>query len=252
MDPEISEEITRHLSADGVRILTGHQVLGVKHGLVQARNRSTGEDVEITAEMILVAIGRQAVVHPESYDQLGIQHSPKGIVVDDFMQTSVPSIWAIGDATGKSILAHVGMQQGLVCAENIMRPPAAPPRRMDYEVIPAVVYTIPEVVGVGTVPVDMSGVSVFKVPFTKNLRARIEDYAAGFVKIWVKENRVVAAQAIGHNVSEIMQELANMVALKTELGVVADIIHAHPTYSEITRSVLQYALGKAADFYLEE
>jgi dihydrolipoamide dehydrogenase len=81
------------------------------------------------------------------------------------------------------------------------------------------------------------------------LRARIEAYEEGFIKIWVKEGRLLAAQAIGHNVSEIMQELANMIALKTPIHDVAEIIHAHPTYSEISRSILEYALGKPVDFY---
>jgi dihydrolipoamide dehydrogenase len=120
---------------------------------------------------------------------------------------------------------------------------------MDYDAIPAIVYSMPEVAEIGTAPTDLKGVSVFKAPFSANLRARIEGYDEGFVKIWVKDNTVRAAQAIGHNVSEIMQELANMIALKTPINDVAEIIHAHPTYSEITRSTLEYALGKATDFY---
>ncbi len=249
MDPEISAEITRQLTTNGVRVLTSHEVLSVENGVVKAENRAIGDIVEIISQAILIAIGREAVVNPEMYHKLGLQFTRKGIGVNDFMQTSVPGIWAIGDATGKSILAHVGIQQGIVCAENIMRGPAAPLRRMDYEVIPAVVYSIPEVVEVGAVPADLNGVAVFKVPFSANLRARIEAYDEGFVKIWIKDNRVMAAQAIGHNVSEIMQELANMIALETPLNEVAEIIHAHPTYSEITRSILEYALGKAVDFY---
>jgi dihydrolipoamide dehydrogenase len=249
MDPEISEEITRQLTANGVRVLTLHEVLAVENGVLRVENRSTQEIVEITSQAILIAIGRQAVINQKMFTRLGIHFTEKGIGVNDFMQTNVPGIWAIGDATGKSILAHVGMQQGIVCAENIMKGSSEPFRHMDYEVIPSVVYSIPEVVGVGAVPIDLTGVSVFKVPFSANLRARIEAYDEGFVKIWVKDDRVLAVQAIGHNVSEIMQELANMIALKTQINDVAEIIHAHPTYSEITRSILEYALGKAVDFY---
>jgi dihydrolipoyl dehydrogenase len=188
---------------------------------------------------------------PCHFDRLGIEHTPKGIGVDDSLRTSVANIWAIGDATGKSILAHVGMQQGLVCAENIAAGGGSSPRRIDYGVIPAVVYTIPEVVAVGEVPdADTGAVTSFKVPFSANLRARIEAYEEGFVKIWVRAGRVVAAQAVGYYVSELMQELANMVALETPIHDVADIIHAHPTYSEITRSVLEFSLGKATDFIM--
>ena len=247
MDPDISAEITRQMTNHGVRVLTSHEVVAVQHGVLQAKNRISQAMLEIESQAILIAIGRRAVTNAALYNRLELEFTPKGIGANDFLQTNVPGIWAIGDATGKSILAHVGMQQGIVCAENIMKGPRAF-RRMDYEVIPSVVYSIPEVAGIGTVPADLTGVGVYKVPFVINLRARIEAFDDGFVKIWIRDNNVIAAQAIGHNVSEIMQELANMIALKTPLDDVAGIIHAHPTYSEITRSILEYALGKATDF----
>jgi dihydrolipoyl dehydrogenase len=250
MDPEVSQEITRHLTADGVRILAGHEVTAIRDGVVTVENRQTQATLEIAPKAILIAVGREPVIEKEMFERLGIAHDKHGIGVDDYLRTNVPGVWAIGDATGKSILAHVGMQQGIVCAENIMQPPGAALRRMDYDVIPAVVYSIPEVVSVGRVPADLSGVSAFKVPFAVNLRARIEAYEQGFVKIWVKDGLLVAAQAVGHNVSEIIQEYANMIALKTPIEHVAEVIHAHPTYSEISRSTLEYALGKAVDFAL--
>lgn len=251
LDPEISAEITRLMEANGVRVLTNYEVKSVAGGKVTATQRQTGEALELAAEGVLISIGRRPVIHAEEYTAAGVAFNKKGIEVDDYLRTSAPSVWAIGDATGKSILAHVGIQQGIVCAENIMAVTQAgtdaPLRAMDYRVIPAVVYSIPEVAAVGTVPADLSGVQVFKVPFSVNLRARIEGYTEGFVKIWVKDNAVIAAQALGHNVSEMIQELANMVALATPLNDVATIIHAHPTYSEITRTVLECALGKAIE-----
>jgi dihydrolipoamide dehydrogenase len=221
----------------------------VKDGVIRAVERTSRTPLEVAAQAVLIAIGREPVIHTQMFDRLGIAYSKKGIGVDEALRTNVPGVWAIGDATGKSILAHVGMQQGLVAAENIMKAPGEPLRRMDYDIIPAVVYTLPEVVSVGIVPTDMAGVSTFKVPFSVNLRARIEAFEEGFVKIWVKDGRLLAAQAIGYNVSEIMQELANAIALQTPIAHIAEIIHAHPTYSEITRSVLEYALGKPVDFY---
>lgn len=249
LDPEISAEITGQMTAHGVRILTHHEVVSIQDGVVRAENRTTKTPVEVASQAVLMAVGREPVIHNEMFDRLGIAYSDKGISVDDYLRTNIDGVWAIGDATGKSILAHVGMQQGIVCAENIMKASGESMRRMDYDVIPAVVYSIPEVVSVGHVPNDMSGVSTYKVPFSANLRARIEDFEEGFVKIWVKDGYLLAAQAIGHNVSEIMQELANAIALKTPIEHIAEIIHAHPTYSEITRSALDYALGKAVDFY---
>jgi dihydrolipoamide dehydrogenase len=259
LDPEISAEITRLMEANGVRVLTGCEVKSVAGGKVTATNRQSGQPLELSAEGVLISIGRRPVIHADEYTAVGVSFNKKGIEVDDSLRTSVPGIWAIGDATGKSILAHVGIQQGIICAENIaatLHGHHHHLRTMNYSVIPAVVYSIPEVAAVGLVPVsdngdrngsNMDGVGVFKVPFTANLRARIEAFEEGFVKIWVKDNTVVAAQALGHNVSEMIQELANMIALRTPLDDVATIIHAHPTYSEITRTVLERALGKAIE-----
>jgi dihydrolipoamide dehydrogenase len=249
MDPEISAEITQQMKAHGVRILTNYRVFSVKEGLTRAEERTTKEQVEVASQAILIAIGREPVIHKQMFDRLGIAYTDKGITVDDYLRTSIPGVWSIGDATGKSILAHVGMQQGVVCAENIMKAQGAPLRRMDYDVIPSVVYSIPEVVSVGHVPNGLAGVSSYKVPFSTNLRARIEAYEDGFLKVWVRDGILLAAQAIGHNVSEIMQELANAIALQTPIERIAEIIHAHPTYSEINRSVLDFALGKPLDFY---
>jgi dihydrolipoamide dehydrogenase len=252
LDPDISAAITAELQSIGVRILTGHKMVGVDHagahGKVNVENRASGETIQVEADAVLIAVGREPVIDAAMFERLGIAASKKGIGVDDYLRTNVPGIWAIGDATGKSILAHVGMQQGIVAAENIMARTETALRPMDYTVIPAVVYSIPEVVAVGTVPEDLTGVSAYSVPFSANLRARIEAYEAGFIKIWVKQSRVVAAQGIGHNISELIQELANMIALKTPVEQVARVIHAHPTYSEITRAVLQHALGQAVDF----
>jgi len=250
MDPDISAEITRIMESRGVRVMTAHKCLSLEKGIVKVENMRTGEIIELEAPMSLIAIGRNAVVDEDSYRQLGIHFTRKGVEVDDYQRTSVQGIWSVGDATGRSILAHVGIQQGIVAAENIMNDGSRPLRKMDYSVIPAVIYTLPEIVGVGTVPENMEGVEMAKVPFAVNLRAGIEDFKDGFIKIWIRDYKILAAQAIGHNVSEIMQEVANMIALGTDVRAVSEIIHAHPTYSEIIRSTLDYAMDKAVDFYL--
>ena len=250
MDEDISTEITRIMEANGVNVLTSTKCTGVNNGVITAEDMRSGEEIRLDAPMVLVAIGREAVLNEKMYTGSGISYTRKGIAVNDFQQTNVPGIWAVGDATGRSILAHVGIQQGIVAAENIMRKKGEQFREMDYAVIPAVIYTLPEIVGVGTVPEDLDGVQVTRVPFAVNLRAGIENYQDGFVKMWIKDHKLLAAQAIGHNVSEIMQEAANMIALESDVRAVSEIIHAHPTYAEIIRSTLDQALGKAVDFYL--
>jgi len=250
MDADISSEITRIMEKNGVKVLTAHKCTGIKDGVISAKNMRTDKVVSIAAPMALVAIGRQAVVDDDIYKKIGLGYTKKGIDVNDFQQTNIPGIWAIGDATGRSILAHVGIQQGIIAGENIMNNESETLRKMDYSVIPAVIYTLPEIVGVGMVPEDLKDIKVVKLPFSINLRAGIEDYPDGFIKMWLKDDIVLAAQAIGHNASEFMQEVTNMIALKTNIHDVSEIIHAHPTYSEIIRSTIDMALNKAVDFYI--
>ncbi len=249
MDTDISAEISKIMEANSVRILTNHKVTELHNGILKAVNLETNDTVEIQSELNLVAIGRKAVLQEEQYQRLGITYHQAGIGVDDTLQTSVPGIWAIGDATGKSILAHCGIQQGIICAENIMRGDNDP-TMMNYDVVPAVVYSLPEIISVGSVPNDLTDVKTVKVPFNSNLRANIEEHTEGFIKLWIKNNTLLAAQAIGYMVSEIQQELTNMIALQTDIHDITKIIHAHPTYNEIIRSALEYADGKAVDFYL--
>ena len=249
MDEDVSSEITRIMESRGVRILTNHKVTGLADGVLKATNQETGEEVEVRSQMNLIAIGRTAVLQESLYDHLGLSYTRKGVEVDDTLATSVPGVWAVGDATGKSILAHCGIQQGIICAENIMRKSGSP-RLMDYSVVPAIVYSLPEIFMIGTVPADLSDVEVVKVPFSANLRANIEEHTEGFIKLWIRDNRLVAAQALGFMVSEIGQELANMIALGTDVTEVSKIIHAHPTYAEVIRSALDYSEGKAVDFFL--
>ena len=250
MDEDVSSEITRIMESRGVHILTNHKVTGLADGVLKATNQETGEEVEVRSQMNLIAIGRTAVLQESLYDHLGLSYTRKGVEVDDTLATSVPGVWAVGDATGKSILAHCGIQQGIICAENIMRKSGSP-RLMDYSVVPAIVYSLPEIFMIGTVPADLSDVEVVKVPFSANLRANIEEHTEGFIKLWIRNNRLVAAQALGFMVSEIGQELANMIALGTDVTEVSKVIHAHPTYAEVIRSALDYSEGKAVDFFLK-
>ena len=115
MDEEISEEITTVLEAKGVTLYTGHMMTNIdEQGVVTAKNRETGDEVKISSQMTLLSIGRKAVVNHQLCERLGLEFEKRGICVDDYMRTNLPGIWAIGDATGKVILAHVGIQQGIV------------------------------------------------------------------------------------------------------------------------------------------
>ncbi len=251
MDQEISAEITKELEEIGVEVLVGHKVLDITNGKIKVEIMATGEIKEIDSPLNLIAIGRKAIINNSELEKVGIEYTPKGIKVNDYLRTSIPNIYAVGDATGLSILAHVAIQQGLLAAENIMmgNSHGHSLRKMNYDVIPAVVYTLPEVATVGTVPTDLIGTKVVKFPFSANLRANIEEHNKGFVKMWIKEedNTLLATQLIGDFAGEIIQAYANVVQQKTNIEVVANTIHAHPTYNEIVRNSFEYALGRAIE-----
>lgn len=245
MDPEISAAITEKLQWYGIEILTGHKVLDISNGVIKAEVIASGEVKEIQSPMNLIAIGRQAVINASEYDAVWISHHPKWIHVNEYLQTSIPNIYAVGDSTGLSILAHVAIQQWLICAEHILWWS----RGMNYDVIPAVVYTLPEVATVGTIPTDLSNIQVINFPFSANLRANIEWHNEGFVKLWIRDNILIACQMIGDYAGEIIQSYANLIQLWTPIDLIANTIHAHPTYNEIVRNSLEYALGRSIEYY---
>lgn len=251
MDPDISAEITKELERNGVEIMAGHKVLDITNGKVKVEVMATGEIKEFDSPTNLIAIGRKAVINNEELERIGLTYNPKGINVNEHMQTNVPNIYAIGDATGLSILAHVAIQQGIITAENIMASDDLKKRKMNYDIIPAVVYTLPEVATVGNIPQDLTDIKIVKFPFAANLRANIEEHNVGFVKLWINEktNRLRAVQMIGDYAGEIIQTYANIIALDGDIEKIANTIHAHPTYNEIVRNSLEYALGRAIEFY---
>ncbi|MFW5751530.1 MAG: dihydrolipoyl dehydrogenase family protein, partial [Planctomycetota bacterium] len=243
LDEEITATISTTLEQRGVRIMTGHAAAGMDADELVVRPVEDGNETRIPADTVLLAIGRRPVLDTERLERCGIDHDPKtGIATDAYLRSSVPGVWAIGDATGESILAHVGMQQGIICAENITASSPVRYRAMDYRVVPTVVYTLPEIVALGD-PGDEPGLRCVRLPFTNDMRAQIEDRTAGVLKLWLRADRLVAAQAIGHNVSEFAQELALMIAHRLPIADVAEIIHPHPSYCESIRVALRMDLG---------
>lgn len=245
-DPEISALLTEKLLAAGVEILTGHKVLDINNGVLKLET-SDGQHKEISSPLNLIAIGRRAAIDEDKMSMMGVATDKEGIIINDYLQTSVSNIYAIGDATGRSILAHVAIQQGIIAAENIM----GRLRKMQYEVIPGVVYTLPEVGIVGTIPADITNVLVVKYPFTANLRASIEGHTDGFAKLWIGKysRKLLGAQVIGDMAGEVIQGYANVIATDISIAEIANIIHAHPTYSEIVRNSFEYALDRAIEHY---
>ncbi len=248
LDTDVGAVITKEMEKIGVEIMTSHKVISLDHGKLILENQLTKEQTTLDSPLNLVAIGRRPVINEAELNRLGIAHTPRGITVDDYMQTNIPNVYALGDSTGKSILAHVAIQQALIAAEHI----DGGERKMRYDVIPAVIYTIPEGATVGYTPHnEPAGIRDVRYPFSANLRSSIDGNTEGFAKLWIDEkaNKLVGAQVVHEYAGEIIQAYANMIELGLDLNVVANTIHAHPTFNEIVRNSLEYALGRAVEYH---
>jgi len=233
-DAEVSELLERELKKKKIKLHTGVSV---------TRTEKTGDGIraflsdgrEIAAEKILVSIGRALNSDNLGLEALGIKTGNKGqIIVNRRMETNIPGIYAIGDVTGEMLLAHVASKQGIVAAGNIM----GAPDEMDYHVVPAAVFTSPEIGSVGlrerqAVERGMK-IRIGRFQFRALGKAHAVGEIAGFVKIISDEmtGQILGAHIIGPHASDLIHEIA--VAMKAGLTAadIAETIHAHPTLSE--------------------
>jgi len=250
-DEEISAELTKAFQKRGINVLAGHRVQSVETTETGVRVVVSGEGGEKTleAEQALLAIGFKPNSRDLGLEEVGVKMNERGFIeVDDRMATSVPGIWAIGDVTGKLLLAHVASAQGIACAEAIAGLPVQP---IDYRMVPRATYCQPQVASFGLTEAQSKeagyAVKVGRFPFQPNGKALgLGDYT-GFVKIIVdeKHGEILGAHMIGPEVTELLPELT--LAQRSELTIedVARNIHAHPTLSEVIMEAAEAVLGHA-------
>jgi dihydrolipoamide dehydrogenase len=236
-DSEITDILADSLRGDGVEIFTGAKVSGIGGaGKKKTLTFETGGGTrEVTAEAVLMAVGRRPFTEGLGIAEAGIACDNKGrISVDKHMQTSQPGIYAIGDVLGGHMLAHAAMAEGVGAAENAM----GLAREMDYSVVPRCVYAWPEIAAVGLTEAaareKYGSVKVGRFPLFANSRAVIAGEAAGMVKIVAesKYNQVVGAGIAGPHATELIAEAALAIRLEATLDDLIATIHAHPTLSE--------------------
>ncbi|WP_322508746.1 dihydrolipoyl dehydrogenase [Anaerolinea sp.] len=250
-DEEISAELTKAFQKRGINVLAGHRVQSVETTENGVRVVVSGEGGEKTleAEQALLAIGFKPNSRDLGLEEVGVKVNERGFIeVDERMATRVPGIWAIGDVTGKLLLAHVASAQGIACAEAIAGLPVQP---IDYRMIPRATYCQPQVASFGLTETQAKeagySVKVGRFPFQPNGKALgLGDYT-GFVKIIVdeKHGEILGAHMIGPEVTELLPELT--LAQRSELTIeeVARNIHAHPTLSEVIMEAAEAALDHA-------
>ncbi|MDB5618552.1 dihydrolipoyl dehydrogenase [Tardiphaga sp.] len=242
MDGEVGKSFQRILEKQGMTFKLGAKVTGVdtsgKRLKAQVEPAAGGAAESIEADVILVAIGRVAYTESLGLKEAGVTLDERGRVkTDHHFATSVPGIFAIGDVVVGPMLAHKAEDEGIACAELL----AGQAGHVNYDVIPGVVYTTPEVATVGKTEEELkaAGVaySVGKFPFTANGRSKVNQTTDGFVKILAdaKTDRVLGVHIIGREAGEMIHECCVLMEFGGSAEDLARTCHAHPTRSEAVK-----------------
>jgi dihydrolipoamide dehydrogenase len=230
------------LAKQGFEFKLGSKVTAVakgKKGASVTFEPVKGGDAEtIDADVVLVATGRRAYADGLGLKEAGVETDERGRVkTDAHLQTSAPGIWAIGDAIAGPMLAHKAEDEGVAVAERI----AGQAGHVNYDVIPSVVYTSPEVASVGKTEEELKKAGVDykagKFPFTANGRARAMLHTDGFVKILAdkKSDKVLGVHIVGFGAGEMIHEAAVLMEFGGSSEDLARTCHAHPTMSEAVK-----------------
>jgi dihydrolipoamide dehydrogenase len=248
-DEEISKDLKREFEKRGIKCLVGTRVEGVeatKTG-VKVTVSAQGKQEALTAEQALVAIGFRPNSGGLGLEEAGVKISERGMVeINEKMQTNVPNIYAIGDVTGKLMLAHVGSAMGIAAAENIA---GAETVSLDYEMMPRATFCQPQVASFGITEAQAKergfNVKIGRFPFQANGKALgLGDYA-GWVKLVVDEKygEILGAHMIGPEVTELLPELTLAHMMELTPHEIARNVHAHPTLTEALMEAAHVAEG---------
>jgi len=252
MDGDVAKSFQRILEKQGMTFKLGAKVTGVdtsgKRLKAQVEPSAGGAAEAIEADVILVAIGRVAYTDALGLKEAGVALDERGRVkIDHHFASSVPGIYAIGDVVAGPMLAHKAEDEGVACAEIL----AGQAGHVNYDVIPGVVYTTPEVATVGKTEEELkaAGVaySVGKFPFTANGRSKVNQTTDGFVKILAdaKTDRVLGVHIIGREAGEMIHEACVLMEFGGSAEDLARTCHAHPTRSEAVKEAA-FAVAKRA------
>ncbi|WHS31931.1 dihydrolipoyl dehydrogenase [Brucella sp. NM4] len=242
MDGEVSKQFQRLLEKQGIAFKLSAKVTGVEKSGKGAKvtfEPVKGGDAEVLeADAVLISTGRRPYTDGLGLQEAGVTVDERGrVAIDDHWRTNVEGIYAIGDVVQGPMLAHKAEDEGIAVAEII----AGQAGHVNFDVIPSVVYTQPEVASVGKTEEELKAAGVeYKVgkfPFTANGRARAMLHTDGFVKILADKatDRVLGAHILGYNAGEMIHELAVLMEFGGSSEDLARTCHAHPTMSEAVR-----------------
>ncbi len=239
MDREVSKEFQKILIKQGIKFRLNSKVISVKNQknsvLVEFTDNKNKKKEILEADKVLVAVGRKPYTEDLNLTKIGIKKDEKGrIVVNDKLQTSVNNIYAIGDVIKGPMLAHKAEEEGIAVAESL----AGQAGHVNYDVIPGVIYTSPEVAYVGKTEEQLksenTSYKIGKFPFLANSRAKVNNETEGFVKILAdnKTDKVLGVHIIGPHCGDMIAEMALAMEFGASAEDIARTCHAHPTHTE--------------------
>ena len=252
-DEEISEQLERAFSRNGIQVMTNASVMSVNTGpdgkaRLQVRSTAATEGWELVCDLVLVATGVMPNSEGLGLDTVGVDTDRGSITVDQHMATNVPGIYAIGDVTGRLPLAHVASAQAVHVAEHIAGEETQP---LDYEMMPRATYCIPQVASFGLTEAQAvergHRVSVGKYPFLANGKAQAIGETAGMAKLVVDaaHGDLLGAHLVGPEVTELLAELSITRLLEGTTLELGWMVHSHPTLSEVVKEAALSVEGRA-------
>ena len=236
-DVDLAKRLKQSLSKRGINIEVQAQVTGINGNTVTYIKKE--KEFTVQADKILMAVGRRPNTEGLNLEAAGIDYTRKGITVNDRLETNVPGIYAVGDVTGGIMLAHAATYQGLH-ALNCM---CGQQDSIRFDLIPAAVFTMPEVATIGLTEEQCEEqeleVRCLKSFYRANGKAVSMDETDGYCKIIVaQDNKILGAHLMGAHASDLIHEIAAVMNLNGNLEQLQNVIHAHPTLSEVLQTAL--------------
>jgi dihydrolipoamide dehydrogenase len=245
-DTEVANAFQKILGKQGFKFKLASKVTGAtasaKGVKLSVEPVAGGPAETLEADYVLVAIGRRPFTEGLGLETVGIVPDKRGVIANDHYKTTAPGVWVIGDVTSGPMLAHKAEDESVACMELI----AGKAGHVNYDIIPGVIYTKPEVATVGKTEEDLKAAGIAykvgKFPFLANSRAKINHETDGFVKVLAdaKTDRILGAHAVGPNVGDMIAEICVAMEFGGSSEDVARTCHPHPTRAEAFR---QAAMG---------
>lgn len=241
MDKDISKRAKNLLKRSGINFHTNSMLKKVEvvDGNTVVTFLEKNKEKELTTDYLLLATGRKAYFGGLDLDNLGINYTKKGISVNESKQTNIPNIFAIGDVNGENMLAHKATYDGYQVVNHIVNSASS----IRFDLVPGVVFSFPEIASVGLREDDLEKgtYTVHKTVYKSNAKAQCMNETEGFVKIIIDDSKkILGVHIIGAHASDLIHECTVAMNLDADINKLFNVIHAHPTISEVLSETFKH------------